>query len=348
MTKILIEDLEHILIHTESLWDEMNEKRIFITGGTGFFGCWLLESFTYIVDQLKLSAQAVILTRDLERFKQKCPHLFNHPALEFYQGDICNFPFPKGEFSYLIHAGTSTNARLYEDNHLGMFNEIIEGTRRTLEFAKVSGVKKYLLTSSGAVYGKQPDTMSHIPETYEGSPDTCNISSSYGEGKRVSELLCKLYSQEYGIETKIARCFTFVGAYLPLNLHFAIGNFIRDAIEGKNIEIKGDGTPLRSYLYASDLMIWLWTILFEGKSSFPYNVGSNQEISIKNLAELIGKIYEVKVNIHQISKLDQLPNRYVPSINRSLSLLEDQTMVELTEAIKKTFVWYGMQHRLRR
>ncbi|MEH2386619.1 MAG: NAD-dependent epimerase/dehydratase family protein [Nostoc sp.] len=337
MTKILIEDLEHILMHTESLWDEMNEKRIFITGGTGFFGCWLLESFSYIVEQLKLSAQAVILTRDPERFKQKCPHLFNHPALEFYQGDICNFVFPKGEFSYLIHAGTSTNARLYQDNHLRMFNEIIEGTRRTLEFAKVSGVKKYLLTSSGAVYGKQPNIMSHITETYEGSPNPCNISSSYGEGKRASELLCTLYHQQYGIETKIARCFAFVGAYLPLNLHFAIGNFIRDTIEGKKIEIQGDGTPLRSYLYASDLMIWLWTILFKGKSIFPYNVGSDQEISISELAKMVAEICspQAEVKIAKTPLFEQIPERYIPSVQRAYLELELKQKIDLKISIKK-------------
>ena len=342
MTKILIEDLQHILIHTESLWDEMNEKRIFITGGTGFFGCWLLESFTYIVEQLKLSAQAVILTRNPERFKQKCPHLFNHPALKFHQGDICNFVFPKGEFSHLIHAGTSTNARLYQDNHLGMFNEIIEGTRRTLEFAKRSGVKKYLLTSSGAVYGKQPDTMSHIPETYQGSPDTCNIASSYGEGKRVSELLCTLYSQQYGIETKIARCFAFIGPHLPLDIHFAIGNFIQDALAGKPIEIKGDGKSLRSYLYASDLIIWLWNILFKGKSCFPYNTGSNNEILIKDLAELIGKMYKVKVNIYQATELEQKPQRYIPDIQRIIADLELTQWIDLLTAIEKTVKWYRL------
>jgi len=340
MTKILIEDLQHILIHTESLWDEMNERRIFITGGTGFFGCWLLESFTYIVEKLKLSAQAVILTRNPEKFKQKCPHLFYHPALEFFQGDICNFPFPQGEFSHLIHAGTPTNALLYQQNHLGMFNEIIAGTRRTLEFAKISGVKKYLLTSSGAVYGKQPNTMSHLPETYQGAPDTCSISSSYGEGKRASELLCTLYYQQYGIETKIARCFAFVGAYLPLNLHFAIGNFIRDAIEGKAIEIKGDGTPLRSYLYGSDLMIWLWTILFKGKSCFPYNVGSDKEISIRELAEMVAEICSPRTEIHigKTPPVRQIPERYIPCVQRAYLELELQQKIDLKMSIKKLLI----------
>ncbi|BAY13501.1 NAD-dependent epimerase/dehydratase family protein [Calothrix sp. NIES-2098] len=337
MAKILVEDLQHILIHTESLWEEINEKRIFITGGTGFFGCWLLESFTYIVEQLKLSAQAVVLTRNPDKFKQKCPHLFNHPALKFHQGHICNFTFPKGEFSHLIHAGTSNNASLYHDNQLGMFNDMIAGTIRTLEFAKISGVKKYLFTSSGAVYGKQPQTMSHIPETYQGAPDTCSISSSYGEGKRASELLCALYRQQYGLETKIARCFAFVGSYLPLNLHFAIGNFVRDAIEGKTIEIKGDGTPLRSYLYASDLMIWLWTILFKGKSCFPYNVGSDRAISIKELAKTVAEICSPVTEIHiNKSPLEgQIPERYIPCVKRAYVDLELQQKIDLKMSIAK-------------
>lgn len=340
MNKILENDLQHIFNHIGSLWDEMNGKRIFITGGTGFFGCWLLESFIYIVDQLNLSTQALVLTRNLDKFQKKCPHLFNHPNLEFDQGDVCSFVFPKGEFSYLIHAATSTNAKLYEENPLKMFTDIVNGTKRTLEFAKVSGVKKYLLTSSGAVYGKQPDTMLHIPETYQGSPDPCHPSSSYGEGKRVSELFCTLYNQQYGIETKIARCFAFVGPHLPLDLHFAIGNFIRDVIERKTIEVKGDGTALRSYLYASDLMIWLWTILFKGESCKPYNVGSDQEISIKDLADLMGKMYGIDVNICQTEKLQQKTQRYIPDTKLISSQLNLVQLVNLSDAIQKTVTWY--------
>ena len=100
-----------------------------------------------------------------------------------------------------------------------------------------SKVSRLLLTSSGAVYGPQSTEMDSISESYLGSPDPSNPLNAYGLGKRSAEQLCSLISKKYGFEIIVARCFAFVGGDLPQDKHFAIGNFIRDALYRDNITI---------------------------------------------------------------------------------------------------------------
>ena len=120
MASPLREDLDHILSHTERIWGEFRNQKIFITGGTGFFGCWLLESFAWANDKLGLNASALILSRNPERFQEKAPHLAAHPAIHFHAGDVRNFDFPDGHFSHVIHA--SNEAINYATAHYNRDN----------------------------------------------------------------------------------------------------------------------------------------------------------------------------------------------------------------------------------
>jgi len=135
-----------------------------------------------------------------------------------------------------------------------------------LDFARKHCVPRFLLTSSGGVYGQQPANMGKILETYNGMPDPLNPVNAYSIAKRCAEHLCALYQEAYGIETVVARCFAFVGPDMPLDAHFAIGNFIRDALWRNCISVSGDGTPLRSYMYQDDLAHWLHVLLYRGQS----------------------------------------------------------------------------------
>ena len=337
----LANDLNHIMAHTQGLWDELAGQRLFITGGTGFFGCWLLESFLWANDHLRLNARATVLTRRPGAFRVKAPHLANHPAIELVEGDVRTFAFPPGEFRYLIHAATDASAWLNQAQPVLMLDTIIEGTRHTLDFACQCGAKKFLLTSSGAVYGKQPPDLTHIPEDYPGGPDPLDPGSAYGEGKRVAELLCAIYSQAYGLETKIARCFAFVGPYLPVDAHFAIGNFIRDAMQGGPIRVNGDGTPYRSYLYAADLAIWLWTILLKAPSCRPYNVGSEAALSIYDLARCVVKNIGTQCVIEIAGKaIPGIPaERYVPATSRARLELGLEAVINPDESIARHARW---------
>jgi dTDP-glucose 4,6-dehydratase len=336
------QDLDFILDKTRGLWEEARGKSFFITGGTGFFGMWLLESFTHVNDALGLEMSATVLTRDPVRFAAKAPHLTSRTNLHFVAGDIRNFQFPRGKFEYFIHAATEASAKLNNEAPQEMLETIVTGTRRVLEFAAQAGVRKLLLTSSGAVYGRQPSDLTHIPEEYAGAPDPLLPSSAYGEGKRVSEHLCAVHAIRHGYELKVARCFAFVGPHLPLDTHFAIGNFIRDAMAGQPIAVGGDGTPMRSYLYTADLAIWLWTLLFRAASARAYNVGSAADLSIADLAHKVSEVLGGGsiVTIKQKPSPEKLRERYVPSIHRAEEELGLSSWTPMRDAIHKTYCWH--------
>jgi nucleoside-diphosphate-sugar epimerase len=336
-------DLNHILALTRDYWEEIRGRRIFITGGTGFFGCWFLESLVWANDHLGLNATVLVLTRNPGLFRKKAPHLASNPAITYHHGDVRNFRFPGGDFSHIIHAATSASARLNTENPLLMFNTIVEGTRHVLEFARRCSPAKFLFTSSGAVYGKQPPDLPRIPEEYRGAPDPTDKTSAYGEGKRSAEFLCSLYREYYGIKVKIARCFAFVGPYLPLNIHYAVGNFIRDGLNGGPIMIKGDGAPLRSYLYAADMAAWLWTILFRGEICRPYNVGSEEAVSIASLAEAVAASFSYPIEVQLAEKPTgrKPPERYIPSTQRAFEELGLKNTFSLPESLALTINYYS-------
>jgi nucleoside-diphosphate-sugar epimerase len=338
-------DLDYILGHARSLWDDLRGERLWITGGTGFFGCWLLESFAWANDRLNLGAQAVVLSRNPRAFEKKAPHLYHHSAIRFHTGDVRNFQFPEGAFTFIIHAATDASARMNQEDPLLMLDTIVQGTRHMLDFAIHCGARKFLLTSSGAIYGQKPPETTHISEDYPGAPDPTDPGSAYGQGKRHAEHLCVLYARQYCFEIEIARCFAFVGPYLPLDIHFAIGNFIQDALNGGPIIVKGDGTPCRSYLYAADLAIWLWTILLRGQSCRPYNVGSAEAISIADLAHIVARAFDPPpaVNVLGVPDPNKLPERYVPFIDRISEELGLRQGISLVEGITRTIDYYTIK-----
>lgn len=343
----LAEDLDHILAHTDGMWEELKGQRIFITGGTGFFGCWLLESFAWANDRLALGAAAVVLTRDAAAFAQKAPHLAHHPAIGFHRGDVRSFDFPHGEFSHIIHAATEGDPALMAADPLSAFDINVLGTRRVLEFAQRCRARKLLFTSSGAVYGKQAPEVDRVTEDYRGGPDPTDVRSTYGvpgEEKRIAETLCALYAMQCGVNAKVARCFSFIGPYLPLHSKFAAGNFIRDALSGGPIMVLGDGTAFRSYLYGADLAIWLWTILVRGSACRPYNVGSEKAITIADLAHMVARAVEPTpaVVVAGQKVAGARPERYLPSTRRAEAEFGLVQRIGLHDAIRRTIAWHSV------
>lgn len=341
----------------KSSLEKLHKKTIFLTGGTGFIGKWLLHLFQWIKETQEIQFKLIVLTRSPDSFIEKHPELASD--FEFVEGDVRN---PCGlfcsEVDYVIHGATSTDASLNKKDPLFCFETVIQGTKNILNLAKDSGAKKFLLLSSGAVYGRQNLEVSHQEESNTCSLDINNPNYVYHESKRAAEMLCSVYGEQFGICVNAARCYAFVGPYLPIDQHFAVGNFIKNSIAGEKILIKGDGTALRSYMYPSDLVAWLLTILLEGEPNRAYNVGSEESLSILQLAHLVKEAQSeayrelgLEPRDLQIEVLGtpsgEKPERYVPSTKLGRESLNLGLSVSAAHGIKETIKWHLTQYEKR-
>lgn len=345
VNSLLDHSLDDIVSRCERVWEQLAGARLFITGGTGFYGSWLIRSLVKAEQRNRLGVQILILCRDPGRFLRQNPHLADLSFLSFVAADVRNFDFPSGKFTHVIHAATDASEKLNREDPLLMIDTIVEGTRRVLDFAVGAGAHHFLNTSSGAVYGDIPPDLGPIPETYRGGPDIGQPKWAYGEAKRLSELLCCIYAEKHALETKNARCFATIGPGLPLGTHFAIGNFIADALEDRDIVVKGDGTPVRSYIDIADLTVWLWHILVFGRAGEAYNVGSEKGYAIEEIASKVRDALAPnrKVKVLGLPIAEQLASVYVPSTRKARNEMQLDQTVDLEQSIKSTGGWAMLQ-----
>lgn len=291
---------------------------LFVTGGTGFFGKSLLRYWNNNPLLISDFDKITILTRNPNGFRSNNSEILCCNKIHLVEGDIMSPSTLQLDESitHILHAATDSTNGL-KLNPLYRYSQIVDGTRNILNFAVDSKVKRLLLTSSGGVYGPQPADMLKIPESYHGIPDPMDQNSAYGMGKRAAEHLCALYGSQYNIQIVVARCFAFVGQDLPLDAHFAIGNFMRDALFSDEISINGDGSPVRSYMHQDDLARWLTVMLINGKNGGVYNLGSDEMVSIKQLAYKIRDLVSPGKKISMLGRNPIGPARslYVPNID---------------------------------
>jgi nucleoside-diphosphate-sugar epimerase len=334
-------DLDDILTATSSLWSALNGGHVFITGGTGFVGCWWLETLRHAHQTGLASVEATILTRNAQHFRERYPHLADFPKFHFVEGEVSSFEFPATRFTHVIHAATEASNR-YQNDPMRLFDTVITGTRRVLALARLNGNARMLNLSSGAVYGLQPVTLERLPEAHRGAPDCSDPRAAYGEAKRCAEMMCAVQVDHYGLPVVSARVFTLIGPYMPLEEQFAAGNFLRDALAGRTVTVKGDGTPLRSYLYAADLMVWLLTLLVQGEAGRAYNVGSEIVVSVGALAQSIARIAgKGECDIQGMPVPGALPSRYLPDTRLIRDSLGVKERVSLEQAILRSARWFA-------
>lgn len=317
---------------------------VLLTGGTGFFGKAILRyiaSHPVLTEQLRVT----VLSRHPQSFILQHPEFQYLSWLKFVAADVLKPLDTLEAVDWIIHAAAVSSSQ-HMPTPLERYLQIVEGTRNVLDYAIRCNVQKLLYVSSGAVYGQLEHHSGPIPESVMGHLDPLSTVNAYANAKRTAEQLCMLYSNQNPLEVVVARCFAFVGPDLPHHIHFAIGNFIHDALTQDKIVVKGDGSPLRSYLYQDDLARWLLALLEHGQHGQAYNVGSDQAVSIRSLATLVRDLIAPEKTVQVIGQPNALGNRideYVPNIDKINNTLGLEMLYDLKQSILRTADGYRIQ-----
>ncbi len=337
-------DLEEVLRAAAGLWPEFKGARILFTGATGFFGRWMLESLFEADRRFGLGVRVAAWSRDPERFLHGSAHFRAYPGLHWHRGtgpELSQAALADFSPEYAVHLATEADMDRTQNDPAAAYEAIAGATRKVLQAARGAGVRRFLFTSSGAVYGRPPAIPSRLDEEFPGRPNPAS-GEPYdigGEAKLRAEQAC-LEASAPDFAPVIARGFSFAGPGLPMDGKFAFGNFLRDALAGRRIVVTGDGTPIRSYLYPSDLAVWLWTMLLRGRPGRAYNLGSESEVSLGALAEAIDRrAGGGGIEIRKQPAPGDPVHRYVPSTRRAREELGLAETVGLGEIIRRTAVW---------
>ncbi len=286
---------------------ELKNKSIMITGATGLIGQALVNRL------LSYDSKVVAVVRSLEKAKR----IFGE-HLEYIVSDVTNLEIKEYNIDYIVHAASNTSSKAFIEDPVGIINTAFEGTKRTLEIARINNVKGYVYLSSMEVYGT-PNTDEKIDELHSTNLDTMKPRSAYPESKRMCESLCASYASQYGVPTKVIRLTQTFGPGVQYNDSRVFAEFARCVIEGKDIVLHTQGETKRSYLYTEDAVDAIITVLLKGKIGEAYNAANETTYcSIYEMANLVAKEFangRIKVVIEES---DTLAMGYAPVLHINL------------------------------
>lgn len=334
MHTLPVEDLTDIFHRLKEIWPQ--KKTFFITGGTGFFGRWFIESIAYLEQKLNTNNKFYILTRqEVEIVKNKIPVLMNS-CFEVIQADLLSLKDLEFNFDYVIHAATDVSALKNSVSNLPDFSSVVDATKRLISVCENKKIEKILYISSGGVYanslkGMKEEEFNHL------NIEILKLNlTSYSNAKMHCEYLISEFSFRNVIDHCIARCFSFVGPYADSKMavmHMLDKKRLNEAIVVNSPQV------VRSYMYPTDLIVSLFRLLLTRTKYRVYNIGSDEAINLKDLAVSINQLKKPELQIETQIKdnNNSLAGKiYFPNLDRILNEFRSVITINLNEALKKT------------
>lgn len=298
---IIKNDIEQIVIKSYLPWNSLKNKTFLFSGSTGIIASFMIETLLILNEIRKYNIKLILITRNKEKVNFRFKKYIDKNKIKIIEKDVSDFSYDCDEkIDYYVHVASNADPKLFVNDPVGTLKANCLGTINLLESAKINKPEGFFYFSSGEVYG---DIFKDIPikESDYGIVDLDRIRNCYAEGKRVGEMLCNSYFNQYGVKTKIARPAHTYGPDFNSQDTRAFSNFVDCVLNNRDIILNSDGKAKRSFLYIADAVLGYFTIILKGENGQAYNVGNDYEISILELANIIikasGKNY-LKVNFN--------------------------------------------------
>ena len=304
--------------------------RYLITGGAGFIGSNLVN---YLID---LSEKIIVVDNLITGNLENLENYSNSTKFEFYSHDIQNHFEINENVDYVIHLASCASPYAYSNYPINTLKSGSIGTINALGLAKKHNAK-FFLASTSEIYGDPEISPQH--EEYWGNVNTLGPRSMYDESKRFAESATQAYITSHGLKANIARIFNTYGPNMVFNDGRVVTNFIYQAINDKDITIYGDGTQTRSFSYIDDTINGIVKIL-NYKSPDVFNIGNDEEVTIKDLAKKIILLTGSKSKIKFLDLPQDDPKQRKPDLSKAEKLLDYTPSITLDDGLKKTIEWF--------
>lgn len=295
MNKILEEDLNEIANCNFIDWNKLKDKTIMITGSTGLIGSLMVKSILKRNKEFNNNIKLVLVVRN----KKEAEKLFEYnPDIIYVETSIEEYKInTEYNINYIIHGASVTKSRMFVEKPVETMDISILGTKNILEQAKNSGIESMVYMSSMEMYGTM--NSNNVTENDLGYINPLEIRSSYSEGKRVCELYCSSYKNEYSIPVKIARIAQTFGAGISPNENRVYKVFADAVINKEDIILKSSGATMINFSYTTDTIIGILKIMLDGENGEAYNIVSDySNMTILDSARWLADTYgDGKVNV---------------------------------------------------
>jgi len=304
--------------------------KILVTGGAGFLGSHLCESF--ISQGHSVACVDNLISGNLANIQ----HLLPDSKFQFINEDVSNgFKVNKG-VDHILHFASPASPIDYYKFPIETLKAGSLGTLNVLDLAREKKAT-FLLASTSEVYGDP--SQNPQKEDYWGNVNPVGPRSVYDEAKRFSEALTMAYHRRYGIDTKIARIFNTYGPGMRSGDGRAIPALVTQALNNKALTIFGDGSQTRSFCYVSDLIEGINKLMLSD-ISWPINLGNSEEFTILELAQKILEFTEAKSRLIFEPLPENDPKQRRPDLSNALKDLGWSPSVDLNKGLAETIKWF--------